>query len=93
MFFIFFFSLLGNTNQTEDICSSVYASGLLDQAAIPSLIILWLEENDQESTTVNLSAIYDIMFMEPCQLEQYNEDVEECNTWAVTKILGNLFWI
>ena len=39
MFFIFFFSLLGDTNQTEDICSSVYASGLLDQAAIPILII------------------------------------------------------
>merc|ERR1719270_359120 len=61
-----FFSLLGDTNQTEDICSSVYASGVLDQ----------------ESTTVNLSAIYDIMFMEPCQLEQYNEEVEECNTWV-----------
>ena len=43
-------------------------------------IIVLDQEESFETTTVNLSAIYDIMFMEPCQLEQYNEELEDCNT-------------
>ena len=43
-------------------------------------IIIITQDESIESTTVNLSAIYDIMFMEPCQFEQYNEELEECNT-------------
>ena len=43
-------------------------------------IIIITQDESVESTTVNLSAIYDIMFMEPCQFEQYSEELEECNT-------------
>ena len=80
-----------DTNLIKDSCSSVVSSVLLDQAdkiiiiiIIISMIIIKIINLDQEetveTTTVNLSAIYDIMFMEPCQLEQYNEESEDCNT-------------
>ena len=81
-----------DTNLIKDSCSSVVSSVLLDQAdkiiiiiiIIISMIIIKIINLDQEetveTTTVNLSAIYDIMFMEPCQLEQYNEELEDCNT-------------
>ena len=76
-----------DTNLIKDSCSSIFSSVLFDQEDIICIIVVVIikiiflnQEESVESTTVNLSAIYDIIFMEPCQFEQYNEETEECNT-------------
>ena len=77
-----------DTDLIKDSCSSIFSSVLFDQelyiifiiTIIIIKIILLDQEEMVESTTVNLSSIYDIIFTEPCKFEQYDEEVEECNT-------------